>query len=122
MTMIVDKCRYIFLEHEKTKEFIILRIHKHFIQVVETLKGLKNGEIPKIIKPVFVPKGVKVDDYVETDICKLKCLGWKGVKMPCSKYKGKQRKACYATDEWKKPVTKNQLKLIKGGKNDKTRF
>lgn len=26
--------------------------------------------------------------------------------MPCSKYKGRQRKACYATDGWKKPVKK----------------
>ena len=28
--------------------------------------------------------------------------------MPCSKYKGKQRKACYATNEWKKPVRKKR--------------
>lgn len=26
--------------------------------------------------------------------------------MPCSKYSGRQRKACYATDEWKRPVRK----------------
>ena len=26
--------------------------------------------------------------------------------MPCSKYKGKQRKACFATNEWSKPSRK----------------
>ena len=30
--------------------------------------------------------------------------------MPCSKYKGKQRRACYATDEWKRPVRKKKAK------------
>ena len=28
--------------------------------------------------------------------------------MPCSKYKGKQRKACYATNEWSSPVKKRK--------------
>ena len=28
--------------------------------------------------------------------------------MPCSKYKGKQRKACYATNEWSKPTRKKK--------------
>ena len=32
--------------------------------------------------------------------------------MPCSKYKGKQKRACYATNEWTKPVKSN-----KGGKS-----
>lgn len=30
--------------------------------------------------------------------------------MPCSKYKGKQRRACYATNEWKRPVRKPKAK------------
>ena len=33
--------------------------------------------------------------------------------MPCSKYKGKQRRACYATDEWRKKVRPSARKLIK---------
>lgn len=28
--------------------------------------------------------------------------------MPCSKYKGRQRKACYATNEWSRPVKKRK--------------
>ena len=28
--------------------------------------------------------------------------------MPCSKYKGKQRRACYATNEWSRPVRKKR--------------
>jgi hypothetical protein len=28
--------------------------------------------------------------------------------MPCSKYKGRQRRACYATDEWSRPVRKRK--------------
>ena len=35
--------------------------------------------------------------------------------MPCSKYKGKQRKACYATSEWTKK-SKKSTKSKKGGK------
>ena len=34
--------------------------------------------------------------------------------MPCSKYKGKQRKACYATNEWQKP-SKQKSKNKKNG-------
>lgn len=30
--------------------------------------------------------------------------------MPCNKYKGKQRKACYATMEWNKKVKKTKKK------------
>lgn len=30
--------------------------------------------------------------------------------MPCSRYSGKQRRACYATDEWKRPVRKSKPK------------
>jgi hypothetical protein len=28
--------------------------------------------------------------------------------MPCNKYKGRQRKACYATHGWKRPVRKRK--------------
>lgn len=30
--------------------------------------------------------------------------------MPCSEYSGRQRKACYATDEWKRPIRKRKGK------------
>ena len=30
--------------------------------------------------------------------------------MPCSKYKGKQRRACFATDEWRKNVRRVSAK------------
>ena len=36
--------------------------------------------------------------------------------MPCSKYKGKQRRACYATDEWKRPVRKKKATRRKAKK------
>ena len=31
--------------------------------------------------------------------------------MPCSKYKGKQRKACYASEEWTKPLDKKKTDM-----------
>ena len=31
--------------------------------------------------------------------------------MPCSKYKGKQRKACYASEEWTKPLDKTKTDM-----------
>lgn len=30
--------------------------------------------------------------------------------MPCSKYSGGQRRACYATGEWQRPVRKSKSK------------
>ena len=37
--------------------------------------------------------------------------------MPCSKYKGGQRKLCFATKEWKdwSKIKKKNLKQMKGG-------
>ena len=39
-----------------------------------------------------------------------------GVMPPCSKYKGRQRRACYATDEWKRPVRKKKAAKSRGRK------